>query len=440
MKEQKAKRTEIHKELAMKRWFLSVCLIVIVGSATLHAQPIARPTPLYPNFWGMVVRDPEYEWNTNPAYPNAVNQAFVNAMLDNLQAIGVEWLRFEFHAINDGSEYGAFNMAQADYFIQAARARGFKIIAVLGTDILRGTKASVVHFDGGTASGIIPDTNPDAEFPCPNPPPSPIGCGVNAYQKAWLERAIAIAQAYQGRIDAYEIFNEPNHYFAMIGDSGGTKDEMNPYYVAQTITKFYRITRERNDQSLVIVGGLHPRTSFESGRTDRAYLAELYKAKSFSEWNLAKGRYPIDGVSYHPYPVEMRRPVSDNDFLYLIPPRLDALIATMRTYDQNAKLWLTEIGTRGDPNSPADMQRQADFMGAIVGIAYAKRNDIAAWFWFKYEDFPSEAWGIVHIPYDANGKYDLNGTVQIYKPAYDRYRQLLENYRERIWIPLAIGD
>ena len=44
-----------------------------------------------PNFWGMVVRDPYYEWGTNPAFPDQINQTFINRMLDELQAMGVQW-------------------------------------------------------------------------------------------------------------------------------------------------------------------------------------------------------------------------------------------------------------------------------------------------------------------------------------------------------------
>ncbi|XSG75275.1 glycosyl hydrolase [Herpetosiphon llansteffanensis] len=419
--------------------FVLIIFLLIQLPAMSHAEP---PTDQSSDWWGIVVRDPAYEWNTNPAYPNAANQAFINRMFDEIVAMGGRWVRFEFHGTWDGSSYGAFNLAQADYFVSAAHSRGLKVLALLGTDILRGPQAGVQHFDGGTVSGNIPTSNPDRELnPCPA---APIGCGVNAYQKAWLERAISIADYYRGRIDAYEIFNEPNFYFALRDATNGQQDEMNPYYLAQTITKLYRILRDasRNDQTPLIVGGLHPLTSSESNRTDRNYLQALYQATPFSNWaNSHNGKYPIDGVAYHPYPAEMRRLVDDNDFLPLVGPRLDSLVATMRTFDQTSKLWLTEIGTRGDPTNAGELQRQADFMRQFVATIYS-RPEIASWFWFKYEDFPpaSEAWGVVHINYDSSGAYDLNGAVSLYKPSFYAYRDLVHNFRQRVWIPQALNN
>ncbi|MBA3468098.1 MAG: hypothetical protein H0T53_00505 [Herpetosiphonaceae bacterium] len=411
--------------------WLTLAGIIMLGSSTnaaINSAPTSAPTP---DFWGMVVRDPAYEWGTNPAFPNQANQTFITTMLDNLQAAGVEWVRFEFHGDYTGSDYGSINLAQADYFVQAAHARGLKVLALLGTDILRGPKAAVRNFD----KGAVLD-------PCP---PPPIGCGVNEYQQVWLERALAVAAHYQGQIDAYEIFNEPNHYFALSDETNGLEDEMNPYFVAQTITKLFRILRTKEppevpDLTPLIVGGLHPLRSVESGRSDAGYITALYTSAPFSGYKAANGRWPVDGVGYHPYPAEMRRPGSDNDFLYRVGPRLDTLVATLRAHDSSAKLWITEAGTRGEPSDPADMERQADFLGQMAAITYARRADVGPWFWFKYEDFPpaAESWGVVRIPFDANGSYEVNGTVALFKPAYAKYQQMVAQYRERVWVPVVV--
>ena len=416
-----------------------VCLCALLAALLSAASGAARPldAPPTPDFWGMVVRDPGYEWNTNPAYPNEVNRDFIDAMLDNLAYAGVQWVRFEFHGAWDGSPYGAINLAQADYFVQAAHARGIKVLALLGTDLLRGPQSGVTHFDGGTVSGVIPTDNPDRELsPCP---PLPIGCGVNGYQKAWLERAILLAGHYAGQIDAYEIFNEENFYFALRDATQAQQDEMNPYYVAQTITKLFRILRTQAapDLTPLLIGGLHPKKSVESGRTDLAYLDALYSAPAFTGYQQANGRWPVDGVAYHPYPSEMVK--SDNDYLYLVGPRLDAMIAAIRSRDASAKLWVTEVGTRGDPASYPDMRRQAEFLRQIAQIIAARQPDVGPWFWFKYEDFPpaSEAWGVVSIPFDGQGNYDPFGAVKLYKPAYAQYRILALDLRldQRVWLP-----
>lgn len=424
--------------------FRKVLLILLAALAIFgpaNAQRRAEPArpPANPEFWGMVVRDPLYEWGTNPAAPHEVNRAFVDAMLNNLAAAGVRWARFEFHAEWDGSAYGALNLAQADYFVAAASARGIKVLALLGTDLLKGPQAQVAHFDGATVSGEIPAGSPDATYCAP----APIGCGVNQYMETFINRALAIARRYEGQIGAYELFNEQNFYFALRDETAGTprpQDEINPLHVARVITKVYRILRTvEADQTPIVLGGLHPMASRESGRTDRQYLAALYAAESFQGYRAANGRWPVDGIGYHPYPAEMAKMQSDNDFLHRVGPRLDAVLATLRAADQNAKLWITEAGTRGDPQSDADLARQAEFLRLIASILYARRADIATFFWFKYEDFApaSEAWGVVRIPFDANGRYDVNGTVELYKPAFQAFSSLAHGMGPRVYLPLV---
>ncbi len=413
--------------------WVGLLLALLVASSTA-ARPAQPASAALPDFWGMVVRDPGYEWNTNPLYPNAVNQTFINTMLDLLQAAGVEWVRFEFHG-TWGAGYGTLNLAQADYFVSAAHARGMKVLALLGTDILRGDAAQVANFDGGTISSDYP---PGTAY-CVSPDPLGIGCGVNSYMQAWLERALSIADHYQGRIDAYELFNEPNHYAPLVAETSGAQDEMNPLHVARACTKLFRILRTRGDTTPLILGGIHPLTSTESGRTDRQYISAVYSAEPFQVYHSANGRWPIDGVAYHPYPAEMRRYVDDNQFLPLVGPRLDAVLAVIRTYDDSSRLWITEMGTRGDPASPADMQRQAQFLRAAALIFYERRAQLGPWFWFKYEDFPpaSEAWGVVHIAYNDQGVYDVNGTVELFKPTFSQYQQLALGLRQRLWLPLV---
>ncbi|HEY1014347.1 MAG TPA: hypothetical protein VGE07_16660 [Herpetosiphonaceae bacterium] len=422
-----------------RKVLLTLLAALAIFGPAIARQPDnqARP-PATPEFWGMVVRDPLYEWGTNPAAPNDINRAFIDAMLDNLAAAGVRWTRFEFHASWDGSAFGALNLAQADYFVAGARSRGIKVLALLGTDLLKGPQAQVARFDGGTVSGEIPAANPDATYCAPDP----IGCGVNQYMETYIVRARQIAAHYRGRIDAYELFNEQNFYFALRDETAGAprqQDEMNPLHVARVVTKIYRILRATDqDPTPIVLGGLHPMASRESGRTDRQYLAAIYASEPFRGYKAANGRWPVDGIGYHPYPAEMARLQSDNDFLHRVGPRLDQLLGVLRADDPAAKLWITEVGTRGDPASPADLARQADFLRAIASILYARRADIATFFWFKYEDFPpaSESWGVVRIPFDANGRYDVNGAVALYKPSFQAYSSLAHGMGPQVYLPL----
>ena len=57
----------------------------------------ANATP--PDFYGMVGRDPWYEFNTDPVhFPNSLNTGFLENMAQQMQFAGARWIRIEFHA------------------------------------------------------------------------------------------------------------------------------------------------------------------------------------------------------------------------------------------------------------------------------------------------------------------------------------------------------
>lgn len=349
--------------------------------------------PRYPapaNFFGMVVRDPFYEWNLST---REVRQDFINAMMDDLQSAGVEWVRFEFHTYcwpksnPDEQEICRFDVEQADYFIQAAHARGIKVLALIGTDIFRGAENQLWNFNDYPTSQEYCKHTPDD-------PSNDLGCGLTPYLEQWLTRALEIANHYQGAIDAYEILNEQNRYYGLVAARNerglSDQDEMDPIRVARLVTKFYRLRRADGDPTPIILGGLHPFDSSQSdcrGCTVEGYIKKIYESQNeFVAYKNATGSWPIDGVAYHPYPREIpERLESDNDFLYRVPGALRNVLSTIRNYDTRSKLWITEIGTRGNIGDPIDLERQAEFLRIFYQIAWYMRDDIFTVMWFKQE-------------------------------------------------------
>src|SRR5919199_355659 len=61
------------------------------GSVTL--MPVAEQPAELAEAFGMVIRDPFYEWNRNEIHPQATNYEFLTAMASNLYALGVRWVR-----------------------------------------------------------------------------------------------------------------------------------------------------------------------------------------------------------------------------------------------------------------------------------------------------------------------------------------------------------
>src|SRR5262249_30405724 len=107
-----------------------------------------RATALDPEFMGMAIRDPWYEFNTNPSFPDAPNQAFQDEMGAILELAGVRWVRLEFHipvGITSTEAISA-EIGKNDYFInQVAPRHGLKILGLLSFDLLRGAEATLLN-------------------------------------------------------------------------------------------------------------------------------------------------------------------------------------------------------------------------------------------------------------------------------------------------------
>ncbi|HEX6292386.1 MAG TPA: hypothetical protein VFZ66_24585 [Herpetosiphonaceae bacterium] len=454
---------------------LLVCLLLIVLLTSLASSPAVRaedpPAQPLGNMMGMVVRDPHYEWNTNPNYPNDVNRAFYDAMGLKLAEAGVKWARIEIFAADSGPNAGRVDVEKYRYFInEVAPRHGIKVLALLATPLVRQRpEGSPIRFPG--------DEYPSGEYIPPEriEDPLTIDAGpayryVNPYMHIWLDNAFQVAKAFPynkttgAGIAAYEVLNEENRYL-----NGGGKG-MSPVSVATLLTKFHRVFKQlggpdgslgpwRNDVK-IILGGLHPDRCDDcgtGGMNDRQYLDALYKTSAFQGNRNTYGSYPLDGVGYHPYPMEMRsglvpEPTGSLD-LFRVPTRMDAMRAIMvQNGDTANKFWITEVGDRGapitvDPEGDNE-QRQAQFMRTIYWFLWRDRAFVENVFWFKYEDFavPSnqaavgpENWGVVRLKPGTTTEYDNSGAIDRVKLSFATYKDMAFNgLREyQTYLPLS---
>lgn len=433
--------------------------------------PLQAPGQSNPEFMGMVVRDPFYEFNTLPGFlgPNTVAQ---EEMARNLAQIGVRWVRIEFL-----TEGGTPDFARYDYFIGTLAPRyGLKVLLLLHTNIVSGSPYAL-------------NTEPLYTDPL-------YGGGATDYMRRWLDAALTIAAHYDGsspqagRVHAFEILNEVNR----LGDGtslppGVSYAGLDPTRVARLQAKFYRICKNTDGSqpaarcpadTPIIVGGLHPKGT--SARrddpkqpesftyTDEDYLAAMYLS-AFNDFRTNvnnkdpwRGRWPADGIGFHPYPEEItpREVLQDilSDPLARMLRRLDQVRARLNTFpDATPPFWITEVGfnvgyykVRG----PSAATLQAEFLRAVY-TSLAARPDVANVFWFKYEDFPPAAprpgvdaqqWGVVTIPFEEGGSingmpcaggacYDPTGTPSGFRPAYLAYRELAGLPVERVYLPIG---
>jgi hypothetical protein len=434
---------------------LTLAALPAVG-APRTAAPVApretTPTVLDPEFMGISIRDPWYEFGTDPNSPNAPNEVFQEQMGATLERAGVRWVRLEFHIPYDQNNPNACDaacqgeIAKSEYFVKTvAPNHNLKVLALLGFDLLRGTDAHGLN--------------------SPTTVPSHYGGGVNQYMDTWLTRALSIADTYSDTIAAYEVLNEENR----LPPSG---DAIKPPIMGRLVTKFYRFCKGIDvppDEPIhgcanakIILGGIHPRGSSDPAHpsdilmTDAQYLTAIYTdPASFAGFKATHPEigYPLDGVAYHPYPQEIA--LSPNDVLVnrgLLRMR-QALEDASPTgaNDPCRQFWITEVGYNVgfDPDGPKNPlppqteQGQVAFMQDVY-TTLAQRQlsqspcgggpEVANVFWFKYEDFPPDTganaqhWGIVHIPMPGGncegGCYDPTGIPTYYRSSFWAYREL----------------
>lgn len=460
------------------RWLCTALAIALLLPTLVAAQPsrptqpaqTAAPPSLDPEFLGMVVRDPWYDFGTYPGQPNQPNTVAQDRIGEVLSMAGVRWVRIDFHI---AGENVASEIAKNDYFIQQVAPRyNLKVLALLSFDLLKGQDPRILNTGPYTIT-------------------SRFGGGVNRAMDTWLTRALAVADRYRSSIHAYEILNEQNRlpYFDPNGYAG---EAITPEVVGRLMAKFYRFCKNIDpanenhgcsSTTPIVLGGLHPRgTSAKPvvgqpetiAMTDVAYLQKIYdpdnKQSPFVDFKSRYGFYPIDGVGYHPYPEEIRlsNGISDVDVNRGVERMRTALI---NVGDACNQFWVTEVGMNvgfdkdgpANPEPPVTADDQAAFMDGVYrslaerrigSLACGFRPEVARVFWFKYEDFPpatskplqgiwAQQWGIVRIPFSDSPScpggacYDVRGEPAQFRNAFYTYRELAGKPVYRVNMPVV---
>ena len=378
--------------------------------------------------FGMVMRDPFYEFNTDPVnFPNATNRNALERQAAELAAAGVRWVRMEFFADYDGTvKAGDINWAKYDWFIkELAPKYGLKVLALLNV--------GMVSYEGRTVRTVAFNDPPDNGGSDPTD-------GSNHFIRVFNGRAAAIAYRYGSSISAYEIVNEPNISWDLWLDSRWGSAEIEPERYSALITGAYKAIKTISPQAEVIVGGLLIGSPPEGQDHDQFdYLYQLYvspwvakyQAAGYSSntgWNVV----PWDGVALHPYFLESYK-----------------LFAIMKDFarklrdrgDNKSKLWVTEIGAEAKPpEDPTDEPtaqeiRQANYLREVyTGVLNDPelKANVAHVFWFKYEDFVpgnyTHNYGLVRLEDTPDDKYHPSGRVKARKLAYKTYQEIALGY------------
>jgi hypothetical protein len=379
-----------------------------------------------------------------------------------LAEAGVRWVRIEF-IVRDGAGSWQDQVARNDYFIREVAPRhGIKVMGLLGF--------ALVDIDPrDSRTGLV--------APASKEPHQVYEYAVNPWMIDWLDRALWTMNRYAGQVAAYEILNEQNRlpFIPPSGSHQGYRggEGIDPEITATLHTKLVKCFRQNScatsavpDPSWragvqLILGGLHPRGSDQTlpgpkaALSDIAYLKKLYESAAFTSYQQKYGAYPVDGLGYHPYPVEiLPRPAALASEVGKIQGRMDEVRATLRRTLQardpaaaEVPFWITEIGYNAAYGSQS-ASGQATFLRAIY-TTMAARGDVATVFWFKYEDFPpatgrnAQQWGIVRISFTEDARcpggacYDPAGEPALRRPSFFALRELAGLPVERVALPLV---
>ena len=396
-------------------------------------------TPQDSDLFGMVIRDPFYEFNTDPVnYPMAPNKGALEQQAKELAAAGVRWIRMEFFADYDGTVApGEINWSKYDWFIkEIAPKYGFKVLALLNVGL--------VSYNGATVRTVAFNDPADEAGMDPTD-------GTNHFIRVFRDRAASVAAHYGSAISAYEIINEPNISWDLWQDSKWGEAEIKSERYACLISTAYESIKTEDPQAQILTGGMVIGSPPEGqNRNQFDYLYELYTSSwvaryqasgnaSKPGWNVV----PWDGVALHPYYTDVTNLFSLlNEFTQKMHDRGDF----------KSKLWLTEIGAPADPpSSPNDPPSQAEidqayYLNAIYSGILTRtdlRSAVAHVFWFKYEDFVpgnyTHNYGLVRLlENDKHDNYDPSGRVWVHKLAYHVYQELALNVR--ITDPVSEAD
>lgn len=438
----------------------ALILIALAAPAAAPAAPgpAAAPAAIPDALRGMVIRDPWYDCVPGPGGAREPNRAAQGRMGEVLRAAGVRWVRLEFF-VSDRPGGLEETFRCYDYFIsQVAPANNLQVLGLFSFGLVRDRDP----LDPQT--GIVSTTlTTDPVY----------GGAVNPYMRDWLSRALAIAARYNGRdgrgpLAAIELLNEQNR---LPHEGHAVPAEL----AARLHTKFYRLFKfdQRElleagawrDRVPILIGGLHPRgTGPKPGakESDIAYLREYFGFPAlggepiarmpFQDFKARYGRYPTEGLAYHPYPAEIVSLAGVDQIeaeMARIARRMDDVRATLGELGLgDLPVWVTEIGyDAGRVRQSA--HGQALFLRAVFRLL-AARGDVHTIFWFKYEDFPGSdiapnQWGVVRIPFtpsrscEGGACYEPSGEPAEWRPAYLAYRELSGAPIEQLYLPALAG-
>jgi polysaccharide biosynthesis protein PslG len=273
------------------------------------------------------------------------------AVLDKLKAAGVRWVRIDvaWNGI-EGAYKGARNpwyTGMVDFCVDEARARGIKVMLLLWL---------TPGWANGGRSDKVPPTNP----------------------QDYADFARWAAGYWKGRVDAWEIWNEPdqrNWFDAGLAD-----------YVTLMRAAYPAFKAGDPDAEVVLAG---------PSSNDDGWMRQVYALGGKGSFDVL-ATHPYQGIG--DYPPEYREP--DGGTYRWWFTHLPAVRQVMIDNGDAAKpIWFTEFGWSAHDNWPGipawergvTQAQQADYLLRAIGYTQANYAYVGVMFWYKERARPGSA-------------------------------------------------
>ena len=186
--------------------------------------------------------------------------------------------------------------------------------------------------------------------------------------------ATRLATRLRGRVDAWEVWNEPN----LVDGWTGT-----PETYAQLLHVAYQAFKRGDPHALVVLGGI-------SGNDDK-FIGRIYAAGAKNSFDVV-ATHPYQGVADAP-------PEHADDGERWWITHVDAVRALMVANGDGAKpIWFTEVGWSAHANAPGTPPyrlgvteaQQADYATRLVRFVRATYPYVTQVFWYDERTRPGE--------------------------------------------------
>ena len=300
---------------------------------------------------------------------------------DLLDDMGVKWVLTTFYWGSIEREQGKFDFSRNDKYVDTAKKEGKKIVAVLAYE------TPWIFPDGQSKAYISPENIPH-----------------------FLRFLEEIVTRYKGKIDVWNIWNEPNH-------SRFWKGPKKDFY--ELSRRSAQKIREIDPDAHILGGGY--------SRVPKRFIKKMHRAGSMEN---------LDGIAFHPYALHPEGAMRLHD----------KMLRIMSDINFSGEAWITEIGhpTAGWYPHTASLEKLPSHLVKSLTGAAARGARAALWYelfdHYNKDEVPPKTrdsekfFGLVypdHTRKDAANAYELCAR---YLPG-SRY---VPNYLQKENIPSSI--